>query len=100
MTSSNVQAINHDIQTLVKDAQALLHSATSLTGEKAEEVRVRGVRMLDAALVKAQEAHASALAASKEIAASADTYVKDNPWRVLAVATGVALLVGAIIGRK
>ncbi len=100
MITSNVQAINNDIQTLVKDAQTLLHSATSLTGEKAEEVRLRGVRLLDSALVKAHDAHASALAASKEIATSADTYVRDNPWRVLAIATGVALVVGAIIGRK
>lgn len=100
MLENNITTVNNDVRTLVKDAQALLTAAASLTGEKAEEVRNRGMRALDAALVRAQEAHASALVAGKEMAASADVYVKENPWRSIAAAAGVGLLVGVILGRK
>jgi ElaB/YqjD/DUF883 family membrane-anchored ribosome-binding protein len=34
------------------------------------------------------------------MAASADTYVKENPWRTIAAAASVGLLVGVILGRK
>jgi ElaB/YqjD/DUF883 family membrane-anchored ribosome-binding protein len=100
MLETNISTVNTDVKTLVKDAQSLFTAAAALTGEKAEEVRNRGMRALDAALVKAQEAQASALVASKEMAASADVYVKENPWRTIAAVAGVGLLVGVILGRK
>lgn len=100
MPKSNLQVVNSDVKALVKDAQALFHAAAALTGEKAEEVRNRGLNLLDAALIKAQETRASAVVAGKEMAASADNYVKENPWRTIAAVAGVALLLGAILGRK
>ena len=56
--------------------------------------------LLDTALVKAQDAQTSALVAGKEVAASANDYVKENPWRAIAAAAGVGLLAGVILGRK
>lgn len=100
MLESNLKAVNNDVKTLITDAQALFKAAAALTGDKAEEVRNRGMRLLDTALVKAQDAKASALVAGKELAASADDYVKENPWRAIAAATGVGLLVGVILSRK
>jgi ElaB/YqjD/DUF883 family membrane-anchored ribosome-binding protein len=100
MLESNLKVVNNDLKTLVKDAQALFQAAAALTGEKADEVRHRGMRLLDTALAKAQDAQASALVAGKEMAASADDYVKENPWRAIAAAAGVGLLMGVILGRK
>lgn len=100
MLENNIATVNTDVKTLVKDAQALFSSAAALTGEKADELRSRGMRSLEAALAKAQEAQASAVVAGKEMAASADVYVKENPWRSIAAAAGVGLLVGVILGRK
>ncbi|MES2740263.1 MAG: DUF883 family protein [Pseudomonadota bacterium] len=100
MLENNIATVNTDVKTLVKDAQALFSSAAALTGEKADELRSRGMRTLEAALAKAQEAQASAVVAGKEMAASADVYVKENPWRSIAAAAGVGLLVGVILGRK
>lgn len=100
MLQSNFNAIDNDVNTLVKDAQALFQTATALTGEKADEIRNRGMQLLDAALVKGRDMQASALASSKEMAASADGYVKENPWRAIAAIAGVALVAGLILGRK
>ena len=100
MLESSLKVVNNDVKMLVTDAQALFKEAATLTGEKAEEVRNRGMRLLDSARVRAQDAQASALVAGKEMAASAEVYVKDNPWRAIAAAAGVGLLVGVILGRK
>jgi ElaB/YqjD/DUF883 family membrane-anchored ribosome-binding protein len=89
-----------DMQTLVKDAQSLLTAAASLTGVKADELRERGMRLLDAALGKGGEYKDQAVVKSKELARTADVYVKDNPWRTVAVAAGVGLLAGVLLGRK
>ena len=89
-----------DVKALVKDAQSLLSAAASLTGNKADELRERGMELLDQALGKAGKYQDQALVKSKELAQSADVYVKDNPWRTVAVAAGVGLLLGVILGRK
>jgi ElaB/YqjD/DUF883 family membrane-anchored ribosome-binding protein len=94
---SNAQT---DVKTLVKDAQALLTAAAALTGEKAEELRGRGMHLLDVAMGKANQVQGQALVKGKELAHTADVYVKDNPWRTIAAAAGVGLLVGVILGRK
>jgi ElaB/YqjD/DUF883 family membrane-anchored ribosome-binding protein len=89
-----------DVKALVKDAQSLLTAAASLTGTKAEELRERGMQMLDAALGKAGKYQGQAVVKGKELAQTADVYVKDNPWRTVAVAAGVGLVVGVLLGRK
>jgi ElaB/YqjD/DUF883 family membrane-anchored ribosome-binding protein len=89
-----------DMKALVKDAQSLLTAAASLTGTKADELRERGMRMLDAALDKSGQYKDQAMVKGKELAKNADVYVKDNPWRTVAAAAGVGLLVGVLLGRK
>lgn len=98
--NSTINQTSTDVKTLVKDAQALLTAAAALTGEKAEELRARGMEMLDAAMGKAGQVQGQALVKGKELAHTADVYVKDNPWRTIAAAAGVGLLLGVILGRK
>jgi len=98
--NGNVNAVQTDVKTLVRDAQTLLTAAAALTGEKAEEMRGRGMALLDTALGKASQVQGQAIVKGKELARNADVYVKDNPWRTIAAAAGVGLLLGVILGRK
>jgi ElaB/YqjD/DUF883 family membrane-anchored ribosome-binding protein len=98
--NSNIGNVQADVKTLVRDAQALLTAAAALTGEKAEEMRGRGMQLLDQALGKASQVQGQAIVKGKELAHTADVYVKDNPWRTIAAAAGVGLLLGVILGRK
>jgi len=91
---------NADMKVLVKDAQSLLSAAASLTGEKADELRSRGMELLDRAMGKASQYQGQAVVKSKELAHTADVYVKDNPWRTVVAAASVGLLVGIVLGRK
>lgn len=100
MQESNFEVLNNDVDTLVKDAQELFHAAAAMTGEKADELRNRGIRLLDAARAKGREVQAGALSCGKEMAASADVYVKENPWRTVAAMAGIGLALGIVLARK
>lgn len=89
-----------DVKALVRDAQSLLTAAAALSGTKADELRERGMQLLDSALGKAGKYQDQALVRGKELAQTADVYVKDNPWRTVAVAAGVGVLLGALFARK
>ncbi|MES2150209.1 MAG: DUF883 family protein [Pseudomonadota bacterium] len=97
---NNLGTVQTDVKTLVKDAQALLIAAAAVTGDRAEELRARGMAMLDTALGKASQMQTQVRVKGKELAHTADVYVKDNPWRMVAAAAGVGLLVGVILGRR
>ncbi|MGX4643551.1 DUF883 family protein [Massilia sp. SYSU DXS3249] len=97
---SGLQNAGADMKLLVKDAQAMLTAAASLTGDKADELRTRGMELLDRAMGKASQYQGQAVVKSKELAQTADVYVKDNPWRTVAAAASVGLLVGILLGRK
>lgn len=97
---SNIDTVQTDVKTLVRDAQSLLTAAAALTGEKAEEMRGRGMALLEQAMGKGKEVQGQAMVRGKELAHTADVYVKDNPWRTVAVAAGVGILLGALLGRK
>jgi ElaB/YqjD/DUF883 family membrane-anchored ribosome-binding protein len=98
--NSSMHDANTDVKALVRDAQALLTAAASLTGDKAEELRGRGMEMLDRALGKASHYQGQAVVKGKELAHTADVYVKDNPWRTVLAAAGVGLLVGMLVSRQ
>ena len=65
-----------------------------------EELRGKGVALLDTALATAQDAQSSTIEAGRKMAASVGGYVKDNPWGAVAILAGVGLLLGAFFGRR
>jgi ElaB/YqjD/DUF883 family membrane-anchored ribosome-binding protein len=99
MKASTLKTTRSDMKTLVKDAQELFREATSATGERADELRNRGLQLLDNA-VKAHEVQTAAIETGKELAEKTDDYVHENPWRAVAISAGVGVLVGLLISRK
>jgi ElaB/YqjD/DUF883 family membrane-anchored ribosome-binding protein len=100
MKANTLKTTRTDMKTLVRDAQELFREATNATGEKADELRSRGLQLLDTAMVKAQEVQTAALETGKEIAEKTDDYVHENPWRAVAISAGVGLVLGMLISRK
>ncbi len=89
-----------DIKGLLMDAQDLFRDATSATGSKADELRSKGLTLLDAAIEKAQDAQTAAVTTSKEIAQSAGEYVRENPWKAVAIVAGAALLASLLVKHR
>jgi len=100
MLTSNVKTVRNDVKTLLKDAQELLREAASATGIKADEMRAKGLNLVDTAMSKMQDAQTAAFEAGKEAADTADQFVKQNPWKAVAISSGVGLLLGMLIARR
>jgi ElaB/YqjD/DUF883 family membrane-anchored ribosome-binding protein len=100
MVASNIKTVRNDFWTLIKDAQALFREATATSGDKADAMRGRGLNMLDTAVMKAQDAQSVAYETGKDMALSADDYVRMNPWTAVAASAGIGLLVGMLIARS
>ncbi|MDB5798849.1 MAG: hypothetical protein JWP36_2751 [Paucimonas sp.] len=99
MVESQLKTVRNDFSSLLRDAQALFVEATSATGAKADDLRARGMALLEEAGSKAKELQAAALEAGKEIADSADGYVRENPWQAIGIAAGVGFLLGLVARR-
>lgn len=99
MMGSNLKTTRNDMKSLLQDAQDLFQEATSSTGAKADELRSRGLGLLEDALEKAQGAQAAAVETGREMVDTADDYVQENPWQAVAMAAGIGLLAGMLIGR-
>lgn len=100
MLASNIKTVRNDMKTLVKDAQDLFLEATHATGEKADELRAKGLALLDRALERAHEVQAMAVEKGKAAAHTTDEFVHEHPWKAMGIAAGIGLLVGVLISRK
>ena len=100
MLTNNIKTVRNDMKTLVKDAQELFREASLATGEKADDLRNKGLVMLDAAMEKAQQIQAVAMEKGKEAAQTTDEFVHEHPWKAVGIAAGVGLSVGLLIGRR
>lgn len=82
-----------DLRTLVSDAEALLRASTDVDTAELQE---RAQATLRALRTRLQGIEEQLSARARDV----DAYVRDNPWQAVAVAGGVALLLGLILGRR
>ena len=100
MPPSQITTAHTDMKTLVKDAQDLFKEATAATGEKADELRKKGLNLLEAALSKAQDLQTAALETGKEVVTTTDDYVQKNPWKAVAISATACLVIGFLLGNR
>lgn len=100
MLTANIKTVRNDMKTLVKDAQELFREASHATGERADELRARGLVLLDTAMEKAQEVQAIALEKGKAAAHTTDEFVHEHPWKSIGIAAGAGLVIGMLISRR
>lgn len=86
-----------ELQALVAEAQTMMtDSVSEKSGEVLENLRTR--------FSAAQEQFADLYeGAKKKVVAGAkctDTAIRENPYQALAIAAGVGLLVGVLVGRR
>ena len=100
MLEPTIKTAKTDMRSLLRDAQDMFRQATSTSGSKADELRNRGLNLLDTAIEKAQDAQYAAVNTSKEFAETADDFVRDNPWRSIAISASVGLVIGLLLTRR
>ena len=103
MKNTHAAAIDKP-DTFLADLQALVIDAEKLLGESQAEERAGDGSGLRARFEAAQERFSDIYAgAKKRIVAGGkrtDSAIRDNPYQALAIAAGVGLLIGVLIGRR
>ena len=87
-----------DVNVVLADSEELLKAMASAGGEKAQALRGDLERKLAQARERLDEIEEIALARSREAAKQADEYVHSNPWQSIAMAAGLAAIVGIVVG--
>ena len=89
-----------DFSALVSDAEALLKSTASYSGETVNDARARFQETLNQFKGRVADTQTAAMAKIDRAAVATDTYVHDNPWKVVGVAAAVGLLLGVLLHKK
>ena len=82
-----------ELRALVSEAEALLRTSTETGGAAGRE-------QAEATIADLRKRLTSLERQVRSRAREVDDYVRDNPWQAVAVAGGVALLLGLIMGRR
>ena len=82
-----------ELRALVSDAEALLRTSTGTASAAEQQHAEETLAQLRARLTALEQQ-------VKARARDVDSYVRDNPWQAVAMAGGVALLLGLIMGRR
>jgi len=82
-----------DLRTLVDDAEALLRATSNAGSAELQERAQATLQDLRARLATLEDQ-------VRTRARDVDSYVRDNPWQAVAVAGGIALMLGLLMGRR
>lgn len=85
-----------DLQNLVREAEELLRATVGGSSERVAEARERAEEQLGAIRERLEDLQGELKGRARDV----DEYVRDNPWQAVAIAGGVALLIGLIMGRR
>ena len=100
----NNQATAQSPQDLVRDLQALVAEAEKMIGGSVSESSTAAMGALrvryDAAQERLGELYESAKVRVVAGAKSTDAAIRANPYQSLAIAAGVGLLIGVLVGRR
>lgn len=89
-----------DLQAVVEDADELLRATAGQAGEKVSAARAKAEESLRAARKRIGELEADLIKRTREIADSADNYVRDNPWQAVGIAAAAGLVLGLLMSRR
>ena|ERR1017187_1132302 len=86
----------NDIHTLAEDARALVAATADVAGEKVGDARKRLADALERVKEIASNVRDKAVAGAK----ATDEAVHEHPYKAIAIAAGVGVLIGFLIARR
>ena len=99
-TVVNREKLMSDLRTVIADAEEVLRVTADQATAGAAELRVRMQERLAQARVRLQDLQDAAVARAKAAGHAADDYVHEHPWKAIAAAAGVGVIIGLLIGRR
>jgi ElaB/YqjD/DUF883 family membrane-anchored ribosome-binding protein len=102
MTTTNTTVARDEVLkefgAIVEDTEQLLKSIAAAGGEKAQAVRTSVEQNLRSAKERLQELELAAEQRARAAARATDAYVHEKPWASMAIAAGIAAIIGVVIG--
>jgi ElaB/YqjD/DUF883 family membrane-anchored ribosome-binding protein len=98
--SNSKEKLVADMKVVVSDAEEILRVTSGVAEDKIGELRERIADRLRDAKVRIADAEDVLIDRTKAVARVTDDYVTENPWQAAAIAAGIGLLLGVIIGRR
>jgi len=92
-SNPNIEPAVEELNRIVEQAESLLTSLGTQSGEAAEAVRARVSQTLNQARSKLSATASSAEEVAESLATKADDYVRNNPWQAIAIAA----LLGSVL---
>ena len=99
-TVVNREKLMADLRTVIADAEEVLKVTADQATAGAAELRVRMQERLHQAKLRLHDLQENAVARAKAAGHAADDYVHEHPWKAVAAAAGVGMIIGLLIGRR
>lgn len=89
-----------DFRSIVNDADELLQATAKVSGEGFNITRAKFEQKIRTAKASLADAEQLVIDKAKQAATATDTYVKENPWTSVGVATGLGILIGFLVAKR
>ncbi len=103
-TSTDPQSPNPqstgDVQKAIRRAEDMFNQAATAGGERATELRERAMEQLRVLREKLADAQDTVVAKGRPAAQVTDDYVHDHPWKAIATAGAIGVVVGLLLNRR
>jgi ElaB/YqjD/DUF883 family membrane-anchored ribosome-binding protein len=97
-TAATRDQLVNEFNTVVADTEHLLKSISTAGGEKAQAMRSAVEENLKTARERLQALEQAVEARTRSAVKATDQYVHGHPWQSIAVASGIAAIVGIVVG--
>jgi ElaB/YqjD/DUF883 family membrane-anchored ribosome-binding protein len=95
-----MEKLMEELRLMVADAEELLVSTASQTGEGAAAARARIQKSLHAVKGRLVAAESAVIERTREAAKATDEYVHDNPWKAIGISVCAGVIVGMLVARR
>jgi ElaB/YqjD/DUF883 family membrane-anchored ribosome-binding protein len=89
-----------DLRAVLEDAEALLSATAGQAGDRIQKARDRASETISAARERLVDAQEEVTKRARDAARDTDRYVRDNPWKAVGIAAGVAFNNGVLVSSR
>jgi ElaB/YqjD/DUF883 family membrane-anchored ribosome-binding protein len=94
------ERVRADLETLTRDAEALLKATAGDASEQAKALRTRVAAALERAKATCVHLQEQTVATATAATKKADGVIREHPYESIGAAFGVGLLIGALVTRR
>lgn len=99
-TEQHKEKLMCELTQVLRDAEDFIKHSEEQAGEGFNSTKQKLESTLKSAKAEINRIEDLVVRKTKEVAHSADGYVRENPWQTAGVAAGVGLLIGLLIARN